>query len=270
LEINGLTRRFGATLAVDNVSLQIKDGSFVGVIGRSGAGKSTLLRLVNRLIEPSAGSIAYNGVEVTALRGRPLRQWRARAAMVFQQFNLIGRLDVLTNVMIGRISTVPPWRALVGLWPDRDKAIALSALEQFDMAALAAQRADLLSGGQQQRVAIARALVQEPELLLADEPIASLDPHNTRLVMDALRRLNREFGITVLCNLHALEVAHEYCERLIGMAAGQIVFDGAPAMLTQDVTRRLYGLPSEDSVRGAPAAARGLGVPKNIYGHATA
>src|SRR5918998_2936446 len=254
LEIEGLTRRFGTTLAVDDVSLQIEEGGFVGVIGRSGAGKSTLLRLVNRLVEPSAGRIVYNGVEVTALRGRPLRQWRARAAMVFQQFNLIGRLDVLTNVMVGRISTVPPWRALLGLWPDRDRAIALSALEQFDIAALAAQRADQLSGGQQQRVAIARALVQEPDLLLADEPVASLDPHNTRLVMEALRRLNREFGITVLCNLHALEVAQEYCDRLIGMAAGQIVFDGAPAALTRDVTRTLYGLSSEDAVRGAPAS----------------
>src|SRR3954447_5338098 len=144
LEIDGLTRRFGAKLAVDDVSLQIEDGSFIGVIGRSGAGKSTLLRLVNRLIEPSAGRIVYNGLEITALRGRKLRQWRARAAMIFQQFNLVGRLDVLTNVMIGRLSTVPPWRALAGLWPDRDKAIALAALEQFDMAAAAAQRAEQL------------------------------------------------------------------------------------------------------------------------------
>ncbi len=269
LEIDGLTRRFNATLAVDDVSLQIHEGSFVGVIGRSGAGKSTLLRLINRLIEPSAGRVVYNGVEVTALRGRKLRQWRARAAMVFQQFNLIGRLDVLTNVMIGRISTVPRWRALAGLWPERDKAIGLAALEQFDMAGLAAQRADQLSGGQQQRVAIARALVQEPELLLADEPIASLDPHNTRLVMDALRRLNREFGITVLCNLHALDVAQEYCDRLVGMADGQVIFDGAPAALTHDLTRRLYGL-SPDATSGAAAAVRGSIPPRNIYEHATA
>ncbi len=271
LEIDGLTRRFATKLAVHDVSLQIGQGSFVGVIGRSGAGKSTLLRLLNRLIEPSSGRIVYDGVEVTALRGRELRQWRARAAMISQQFNLIGRLDVLTNVMIGRISTVPQWRALLALWPERDKAVALAALEQFGIAALAAQRAAQLSGGQQQRVAIVRALVQEPELLLADEPIASLDPHNTRLVMDALRRLNREFGITVMCNLHALDVARDYCDRLIGMAAGQVVFDGAPAALTDDAAHALYGLSDgEQPAAAAPAAAKGSGVPTKIYGHATA
>src|SRR4051794_17130496 len=146
-----------------------------------------------------------------------------------------------------------------------------SPLEQFDMVALAAQRAEQLSGGQQQRVAIARALVQEPELLLADEPIASLDPHNTRLVMDALRRLNREFGITVVCNLHALEIAHEYCDRLIGMAAGRVVFDGAPPALTKAATRALYGpSDSERSATGATAATKGSGASTTIYGHATA
>src|SRR6516225_11716212 len=162
LEIERLTRKFGVNVAVDDVSLQIEKGSFVGVIGRSGAGKSTLLRLINGLVEPSAGRIVFDGVEVTALRGRALRLWRARAAMVFQQFNLIGRLDVLTNVLIGRLALVPPSRSLLGWWPEQDKAVAFAALEQFGMAQLAA-RADHLSGGQQQRVAIARALVQEPE-----------------------------------------------------------------------------------------------------------
>src|SRR5271154_4113373 len=201
LEIDNLTRRFGDKTVLSGVSLQIEKGSFVGVIGRSGAGKSTLLRLINRLVEPSSGKIVFEGLDVTALRGRELRLWRARAAMVFQQFNLIGRLDVLTNVLMGRLAAVPPWRAVLSLWPQDDKAIALAALEQFDIAQLAPQRADHLSGGQQQRVAIARALVQEPDLVLADEPTASLDPHNTRLVMDALQRINRHFGITVICNL---------------------------------------------------------------------
>ena len=269
LEVDGLTRRFGAKLAVDNVSLQIDKGAFVGVIGRSGAGKSTLLRLINRLVEPSAGHIVYDGLDITALRGRALRHWRARAAMIFQQFNLIGRLDVLTNVLMGRIATVAPWRALFGLWPDQDKAVALAALEQFDMAGIAAQRADQLSGGQQQRVAIARALVQEPELLLADEPIASLDPHNTRLVMEALRRLNREFGITVLCNLHAIDVANEYCDRLIGMSAGRIVFDGAPAALTGEVARTLYGLAGGEHASG-PQVPQPATLPGRVFGHATA
>jgi len=270
LEIDGLTRRFGDKVAVCGVSLQIERGSFVGVIGRSGAGKSTLLRLINRLVEPTAGRIVFDGTDVTALRGRPLRQWRSRAAMIFQQFNLIGRLDVLTNVLMGRLAVVPPWRALLELWPDRDKAVALAALEQFDMAEIAAQRADRLSGGQQQRVAIARALVQEPELLLADEPIASLDPHNTQLVMDALRRVNREFGITVLCNLHALEVANEYCERLIGMSAGTVVFDGAPAALTEEVTRRLYGLAPDGHYGAPPHATTGGATRTRAFGHATA
>jgi phosphonate transport system ATP-binding protein len=165
--------------------------------------------------------------------------------MVFQQFNLIGRLEVLTNVLMGRLAAVPPWRSLVNWWPDQDKAIALAALEQFDIAQLAAQRADHLSGGQQQRVAIARALIQEPDLILADEPTASLDPYNTRVVMDALQRINKHFGITVICNLHSLEVARKYCDRLIGMAAGEVVFDGATAALTDDLARSLYGFASD-------------------------
>src|SRR5215469_8682241 len=194
LEIDALSRRFDTRVAVADVSLQIDRGAFVGIIGRSEAGKSTLLRMINRLVEPSAGRIVFDGLDITALRGRQLRLWRARAAMVFQQFNLIGRLDVLTNVLIGRLALVPPSRSLLGWWPDQDKAVALTALEQLGMAQLAAHRADHLSGGQQQRVAIARALVQEPEIVLADEPIASLDPHNTRVVMDALQRINKHFG----------------------------------------------------------------------------
>ena len=176
LVVEGLTCRFGTKAAVDNASFSIQPGSFVGVIGRSGAGKSTLLRMINRLAEPSEGRILFEGVDVTALRGKELRQWRARSAMIFQQFNLVGRLDVLTNVLMGRLAEMPSWRSLTQLWPEEDKALAMSALEQFDMAAIAAQRADQLSGGQQQRVAIARALVQEPDIILADEPIASLDP----------------------------------------------------------------------------------------------
>jgi phosphonate transport system ATP-binding protein len=258
LVVEGLTCRFGTKAAVDNASFSIAPGGFVGVIGRSGAGKSTLLRMINRLAEPTEGRILYDGVDVTALRGRDLRKWRARSAMIFQQFNLIGRLDVLTNVLMGRLATVSPARALLKLWPDADKAVALAALEQFEIAGLAVQRADQLSGGQQQRVAIARALVQEPDIILADEPIASLDPHNTRVVMDALQRINRDFGITVICNLHSLELARGYCGRLIGMAAGKVVFDGTPDQLTNLEAQRLYGLDSE--VRVSPSTSPG-GVP---------
>lgn len=246
LVLEGVSRRFGANAAVSDVSLSIPPGRFVGVIGRSGAGKSTLLRMVNRLVDPSAGRILHDGVEVSALRGPALRAWRARCAMIFQQFNLVGRLDVMTNVLTGRLNHVPTARSLFRLWGEIDKAIALSALEQFDIAALAAERAENLSGGQQQRVAIARALVQEPDIILADEPIASLDPRNTRIVMDALLRINKHYGITVLCNLHSLEIARTYCDRLVGMAAGRVVFDGAPAELTDDVARELYGLEAGD------------------------
>jgi phosphonate transport system ATP-binding protein len=255
LIVDKLTCRYGEKVAVDGASFAVERGSFVGVIGRSGAGKSTLLRMINRLAEPSEGRVLFEGTDVTALKGRELRRWRSRSAMIFQQFNLSGRLDVLTNVLMGRLADVPSWRSLFQLWPEDDKAIALSALEQFDIAALAPQRADQLSGGQQQRVAIARALVQQPALILADEPIASLDPRNTRIVMDALLRINKHFGITVLCNLHSLDLARSYCDRLIGMALGRVVFDGVPADLTDRIARELYDLEAGEVMDARPPVA---------------
>lgn len=253
LVIENLSRRFSAKLAVDDISLQIEPGRFVGVIGRSGAGKSTLLRMINRLETPTAGAIRYGDLDVTRLRGAALANWRARCAMIFQQFNLVGRLDVLTNVLVGRMNRISTLRSALQLWSEQDVALALSALEQLDIESLASQRADSLSGGQQQRVAIARALVQQPEFILADEPNASLDPRNTRVVMDSLQRINRHHGITVLCNLHSLDLARAYCDRLVGMAAGRVVFDGAPAALTDAVARELYGMEAKDVVGVAPA-----------------
>ncbi|GGH15990.1 phosphonates import ATP-binding protein PhnC [Alsobacter metallidurans] len=260
LVIEGLTRRFGGKVAVSDVSLTVESGGFVGVIGRSGAGKSTLLRMINRLQEPSEGRILCDGRDVTALRGQALRDWRADCAMIFQQFNLSGRLDVLTNVLMGRLNKTSTLSSVLRLWSAQDKAMALSALEMLDIANLAAQRADSLSGGQQQRVAIARALVQEPRMILADEPIASLDPRNTKVVMDALLRINKHYCITVLCNLHSLDLARTYCDRLVGMAQGRVVFDGAPEALTEDVARELYGLEAGEVMDAAaerpqPAAA---------------
>jgi phosphonate transport system ATP-binding protein len=248
LRLEGVVKSFGDKRAVDGVSLVVPAGQMLGVIGQSGSGKSTLLRMINRLGDPSAGRIHFGDTEITALQGRALRAWRARCAMIFQQFNLAGRLDVLTNVMMGRAFHAPLWRALLKLWTDQEKALGLSALEGFDMARLAGQRADTLSGGQQQRVAIARALVQEPELILADEPIASLDPRNTQVVMDALQHINRRFGITVICNLHSLDLARKYCGRLVGLSAGRVVFDGAPAELSDRLAHDLYGLESADVV----------------------
>ena len=245
LVIDTLSKRFGNTLAVDGVSLKVEGGEFVGIIGRSGAGKSTLLRMINRLNDPTEGSVRYDATLVSSLQGRGLREWRRDCAMVFQQFNLVGRLDVLTNVLMGRLTSVPTWRALLTAWSDADTLAALETLDRFGMADFAAQRCDQLSGGQQQRVAICRALMQQPKIILADEPIASLDPRNTQLVMDALAAINRDFGITVLCNLHSLDIARSYCSRLVGMSAGRVVFDGAPAQLSDAVAQELYGLEAE-------------------------
>jgi phosphonate transport system ATP-binding protein len=249
LELQGLTRRFGAVTAVADVRLLIPDGQMVGVIGRSGAGKSTMLRMINRLTEPSEGRIIYGGKDVTALKGAELRRWRTDCAMIFQQFNLVQRLDVLTNVLVGRLNHRPGFvgtmASLLKMFTAEERAMAIQALDRFDLAETALQRADTLSGGQQQRVAICRALLQEPKLILADEPIASLDPRNAKTVMDALRQVNQEDGITVLTNLHHLDTARHYCDRIVAMQAGRVMFDGPPAELTGDRVREIYGV-SED------------------------
>jgi phosphonate transport system ATP-binding protein len=241
LRTEGLVKRFGSIVAVDRVTLHIPAGQMVGIIGRSGAGKSTFLRLIDRLIEPTEGTIHYRDVPISALKERQLRLWRARCAMIFQQFNLVNRLDVLTNVLIGRLSYHWTLPTLMKCFSAAERALAIRALERLDLLPQALQRADTLSGGQQQRVAIARALVQQPQLILADEPIASLDPHNTTRVMTALRVINREDGITIISNLHALDMARSYCDRIIGMAHGKLVFDGPPAALTVAVAQQIYG-----------------------------
>jgi len=246
LKIEGLTRRFGTVTALQDVSLTITEGEFIGIIGRSGAGKSTLLRLINRLIEPSSGLIQFGEEDVLAKRGRALQDWRRRAAMIFQQFALIDRLSVLDNVLVGRVATVPRWRSWTLAWPVADRALAIEALERLDMTDHALKRADQLSGGQQQRVAIARALVQAPKLILADEPVASLDPRSTRAVMDSLAQINREDGLTVLCNLHHIDLAREYCRRIIGINAGCVVFDGPVEALDADAIRRIYGQDTDE------------------------
>ena len=221
LKVESLTKIYGPVAAVDHVTFEIPAGQMVGIIGRSGAGKSTLLRMINRLTDPSSGRILCDDVfpgevDVGALHGRRLREWRGRCAMVFQQFNLVPRLQVLTNVLIGRIGYRATLPTLLGMFSDEDRALTIRALERLDMVTHALHRADALSGGQQQRVAIARALVQEPRILLADEPIASLDLRNATIVMDALRRINREDGITGISNLHLLQTARDYCDRIIG------------------------------------------------------
>jgi phosphonate transport system ATP-binding protein len=246
LKVDRLTKTFGSLVAVDNVSFEIPKGQMVGIIGRSGAGKSTLLRMINRLTDATSGQIVCDdvfeeNVDVCTLKGRRVRQWRARCAMVFQQFNLVPRLAVITNVLMGRISYHATLPTLLMMFPPRDRALAIRALQRLDMVSHALHRADELSGGQQQRVAIARALVQEPAILLADEPIASLDLRNATIVMDSLRRINQEDGITVISNLHLLQTARDYCDRIIGMRKGAIVFDGPPSALTESLAREIYG-----------------------------
>jgi len=261
LKVERLAKTFGPLVAVDHVSFEVPTGQMVGIIGRSGAGKSTLLRMINRLTDATSGRILCDDVsgadvDVCGLKGRALRQWRARCAMVFQQFNLVPRLAVMTNVLMGRISYHPTASTLLMMFSDADRALAIRALQRLDMVSHGLHRADELSGGQQQRVAIARALVQEPKILLADEPIASLDLRNATIVMDSLRRINREDGITVICNLHLLQTAKDYCDRIIGMRKGAIVYDGAPSQLSDSLAREIYGggVPGDEEVELALTA----------------
>jgi phosphonate transport system ATP-binding protein len=241
LELRGLTRRFGEATAVDRVSVAVADGEMVAVLGRSGAGKSTLLNMINRLIDPSEGEILYHGRDIARLRGAELLAWRRQSAMIFQRFNLVGRLSVLTNVLTGRLNHAPRLPKLLGVFTDHERDIAIDALAGLDMDGHALKRADQLSGGQQQRVAIARALVQEPRLILADEPVASLDPVNSQAVMEALRRINRERGITVLCNLHSVPLARSWCDRAIALSAGRVVYDGPVDGLDEATLLGIYG-----------------------------
>ena len=240
LEINSLTKSFGAVKALDNVSLKFDTGEMVAVIGRSGAGKSTLLRCINMLEAPSEGAIKNDDLNVSALKGKKLNEWRARCAMIFQQFNLVPRLDVLTNVMVGSLCGRPFWASMFKYFPAEYRAKAVIELNKLGMKDQALQRAGTLSGGQQQRVAISRAMMQDPKILLADEPVASLDPRNTHAVMSTLREINSDRGITVLVNLHSIDIAREYCQRVIGLRDGSVVFDGAISDLTDHALETIY------------------------------
>ncbi len=241
LNIQALTKRFGENIAVDSATFSVERPAMIGIIGRSGAGKSTLLRMLNRLSDASSGSITFNGLDVTALRGAEKRKWQSRCAMIFQQFNLVPRMDVVSNVLHGTLNKRSSLATMFNLYPTPDIHHAIAILDRLGIAEQAPKRAEALSGGQQQRVAIARALMQNPDLILADEPIASLDPMNAQIVMDALRRIHDEDGRTVIANLHTLDTARRYCDRVIGMRDGRIVFDGTPDQLTTGVARDIYG-----------------------------
>ena len=245
LRIKNLKKKFKGTVAINRVNLEIEEGKITGIIGRSGSGKSTLLRMINRLIEPTEGTIEYNETIITDIKGKALRKWRSECAMIFQQFNLVDRLDVLTNVLIGSLGRNYNFLNLFGYFSKEEKINALRNLDRFELIEKSLQRSGTLSGGQQQRVAIARALMQKPKILLADEPISSLDPKNSKRVMDDMLKINREDGITIICNLHSLEIAKKYCDRLIGLSEGEVVFDGKPNELTADISKKLYDLDDE-------------------------
>lgn len=241
LQIDTLTKRFGDKTAVDAANISIDKPTMIGIIGRSGAGKSTLLRMVNRLSDATSGTITFEGENVTALRGAARRHWQSRCAMIFQQFNLVPRMDVVSNVLHGTLNKRSTFATIFSLYPQSDIHKAIEILDRLGIAEQAPKRAEALSGGQQQRVAIARALMQDPKIILADEPIASLDPMNAQVVMQSLRTIHEEDGRMVIANLHTLDTARRYCDRVIGMRDGRIVFDGAPAQLTTGVARDIYG-----------------------------
>ncbi|WP_171209396.1 MULTISPECIES: phosphonate ABC transporter ATP-binding protein [unclassified Ruegeria] len=241
LRITKLTKRFGDTKAVDAASLDVDKPCMIGIIGRSGAGKSTLLRMVNRLTDATDGQILFEDRDVTQLKGRGKRAWQADCAMIFQQFNLVPRMDVVSNVLHGTLNRHSTLATMFNLFPMAEINRAIDILDRLGIAEHAPKRAEALSGGQQQRVAIARALMQDPKIILADEPIASLDPMNAQVVMQALRRIHEEDGRTVIANLHTLDTARRYCDRVVGMRDGRIVFDGLPEQLTTGVAREIYG-----------------------------
>lgn len=231
--------------ALDNVSFEVPDGQFVALIGLSGSGKSTLLRCINRLVEPTAGRIIWNGLDVTAVSAEEILLVRRRIGMIFQQFNLVKRSKVITNVLAGRLGYINPAFSLFNYFPSADKEKALMNLERVGIRNQAYKRATALSGGQQQRVAIARALMQDPELMLADEPVASLDPATSHGVMKYLEVLNKEDGLTVVASLHFLSLARTYADRVIALKDGKLEFDGPPSEIDNDRFREIYG---EDAV----------------------
>ncbi len=235
----------GGVLALDKVSFDVPKGQFVAVIGLSGSGKSTLLRCINRLIEPTSGRILLDDQDVTAANQEEMRRIRRRIGMVFQHFNLVHRSSVLTNVLAGRLGYVNPAWSLVNRFPKSDIEKAHKQLERVGIGDKAGQRADSLSGGQQQRVGIARALMQDPDVILADEPVASLDPVLAHSIMQYLEKINKEDGVTVLCSLHFLDLVHRYAHRAVALNAGRVVFDGLPKEIDDVRFKEIYGQEAE-------------------------
>ena len=241
----------GNVQALKGVNLTIEQGEFVAIIGLSGAGKSTLLRSIDQMHTITEGQIIVNGLDVSKLKGKALRSFRRKIGMVFQSFNLVKRTSVIKNVLAARVADLPLWKSLLGLYSKEDKIRALEALDQVGILDKAYFRADKLSGGQQQRVALARCLAQNPEIILADEPVASLDPSTSQTVMKDFVKINQMLNITVIANMHHVDIATKYAKRIIGIKAGEVVFDGPSSMITNDDLTRIYGRDiSKDDLMG--------------------
>jgi phosphonate transport system ATP-binding protein len=245
LEVKNLTKIYPTgTVALRDVSFTVEDGEFLIIIGLSGSGKSTLLRCINRLVDPTEGQIIWNGVDITAASENDLRKIRRGIGMIFQHFNLVERSNVLTNVLSGRTGYVNPWWSLINYFPRKDRELALNALDRVGIREKAHNRADELSGGQKQRVGIARALMQEPKIILADEPVASLDPVLAHSILSHLEKLNQEDDMTIVCSLHYLDLVQRYATRVIGLREGQIIYEGSReqiAKMSDDEFKQIYG-----------------------------
>ena len=246
LRIEHLTKVYdNGVRALEDVSFEVPRGQFVAVIGLSGSGKSTLLRCINRLIEPTEGRILFDGKDVTAANDADLRRIRRRIGMVFQHFNLVHRSHVVTNVLAGRLGYVNPFWSLFNRFSREDLEKAGSQLARVGLQDKANNRADALSGGQQQRVGVARALMQDPDMILADEPVASLDPVLAHSIMQYLEQINQEDGITILCSLHFLDLVHRYADRVVALNGGRLMFDGLPREIDDDKFKEIYGQEAE-------------------------
>lgn len=249
LKVEGLNKSYNSKNCVlKDISFDLKQGEFVSIIGPSGAGKSTLLRCINRMIDPSDGSVLFDNIEMTSLNKKKLRKKRTQIGMVFQHYNLVSRLTVFENVLHGRFGYKSTLQGVFSLYAEEEKKLALSILDKLGMKEFAYKRCDQLSGGQKQRVGIARALVQQPKLLLCDEPIASLDPSSSKVIMDHLKEICEMMGIAVLVNLHQVDVAMKYSDRIIGLTKGEIVFEGLPKNLSNFAIRDIYGSELENLI----------------------
>lgn len=258
LAVENLSKSYKpGSVAIDDVNFKVKQGEFIAIIGPSGSGKSTILRCINRMIEPSKGKITFEGNDIGHLRGKKIREVRRRIGMIFQHYNLVYRLTVMQNIMHGRLGYMSTFEGVLNLYREEDKHKALVLLEKVGLMEHIYKRASELSGGQKQRVGIVRALMQEPSLLLCDEPIASLDPNSSKVIMDLIYNLSKEQHITCIVNLHQVYVAKEYASRIIGIRNGKVVFDGSASELTNSVIEDIYGTTVDNIIMNEEAEAIG-------------